>query len=64
MTTVCTVEKLYFTTMVILKLACYEPDVVIFFYFVSLSRDAVKPHWNKLFPHFLIPCYIEVQLEL
>jgi len=34
MTTVCTVEKLYLTTMIILKLACHEPDVVIFFYFV------------------------------
>ena len=44
MTTVCIVEKLYLTTVIILKLACYEPDVVIFFYFVSLSRDAVKPH--------------------
>ena len=45
MTTVFTVEKLlYLTTMIILKVACYEPDVVIFFYFVSLSRDAVKPH--------------------
>ena len=30
--------------MIILKLACYEPDVVIFFYFLSLSRDAVNPH--------------------
>ena len=44
MSTVCTVEKLYLTTMIILKLACYEPDAVIFFYIVSLSHDAVKPH--------------------